>query len=123
MVDQLSRNPKLRVRARISSFQFNGGSDAGRSIAGRLGVAGRVGPVAGKSGRTLRITTQLIRTMDGTHIWSQSIDRSLGDFIKKDEIAKTVMQLLKGALNAEASRVDAEQWNVQLEGANRKPGM
>ncbi|HEX4584830.1 MAG TPA: serine/threonine-protein kinase [Burkholderiaceae bacterium] len=109
LVDQLSRNPKLRVMARTSSFQFNGGSDAGRSIAGRLGAARRVGPVAVKSGRTLRITAQLIRTIDGTHIWSQTIDRSLSDFIKKDEIAKTVMQLLKAALNADASCVEPEQ--------------
>ena len=42
-----------------------------------------------KSGDTVRITVQLIRASDSTHLWSQTYDRKLTDVFKvQDEIAQ-----------------------------------
>jgi len=35
-----------------------------------------------KSGNTVRITAQLIRASDGTHLWSETYDRALDDIFK-----------------------------------------
>jgi tetratricopeptide (TPR) repeat protein len=49
-----------------------------------------------KSGNTLRITAQLVRTSDSTHLWSQTYDRELTDVFKvQDEIAAAVVAALK----------------------------
>ena len=42
-----------------------------------------------KSGNTLRVTAQLVRASDSTHLWSQTYDRELTDVFKvQDEIAR-----------------------------------
>ncbi len=49
-----------------------------------------------KSGETLRITAQLIRTADSSHLWSETYDRKLTDVFKvQDEIASAVVAQLK----------------------------
>ena len=49
-----------------------------------------------KSGDTLRITAQLIRTADSSHLWSETYDRQLTDVFKvQDEIAAAVVAQLK----------------------------
>jgi serine/threonine-protein kinase len=49
-----------------------------------------------KSGNTLRITAQLIRTSDSSHLWSNTYDRSLDDVFKvQDEISREVVSALK----------------------------
>ena len=52
---------------------------------------------------TLRITAQLVRTLDGSHVWSQRYDRKQTDlFAIQDEIAGAVTAALVGALVPEA---------------------
>jgi TolB-like protein len=49
-----------------------------------------------KSGNTLRITAQLIRAADSSHLWSQTYDRELTDvFAVQDEISREVVAALK----------------------------
>jgi tetratricopeptide (TPR) repeat protein len=49
-----------------------------------------------KSGDTVRITAQLVRTSDSTHLWSESYDRPLDDiFAVQDEIADAIVQALQ----------------------------
>jgi len=61
-----------------------------------------------KAGDTLRITAQLIRTSDSSHLWSQTYDRQMTDvFNVQDEIAAAVVNELKIKLlgNAPKARV------------------
>jgi adenylate cyclase len=52
-----------------------------------------------KSGRTLRITAQLVRADSGHHLWSETYDRKLDDIFKtQDEIAGAVVKALKVSL-------------------------
>jgi tetratricopeptide (TPR) repeat protein len=52
-----------------------------------------------KSGDKVRITVQLIRASDSTHLWSETYDRTLDDIFKvQDEIAAAVVGRLKISL-------------------------
>jgi Flp pilus assembly protein TadD len=49
-----------------------------------------------RSGNRVRITAQLIRASDSSHLWSETFDRTLEDiFAVQDEIAAAVVQRLK----------------------------
>ena len=55
-----------------------------------------------KSGNKVRITTQLIRASDSSHLWSDTYDRSLEDiFAVQDEISGQVVDALKLKLLAD----------------------
>jgi TolB-like protein len=101
LIERLARSQDLRVIARTSSFQFKGKNEDVRTIAGTLGVANLIEGSVRKSDHTMRVTVQLIRAADGTHIWSQTYDRDLKDVFKvQDEITGTVVQALKVAMSA-----------------------
>jgi tetratricopeptide (TPR) repeat protein len=63
-----------------------------------------------KSGNTLRITAQLIRASDSSHLWSQTYDRELTDVFKvQDEIAGAVVAALKVQLLPEQAMTNAHR--------------
>ena len=96
LLNQLAQIPQLRVIARTSSFSFKGKEVNVAEIARILKVAHVLEGSVRKSGDTLRITAQLIRTSDSTHLWSQTYDRNLTDVFKvQDEISNEVVAALK----------------------------
>jgi TolB-like protein/Flp pilus assembly protein TadD len=104
LIDQLAHFPDLKVIARTSSFQFKGKNEDMRSIGQRLGVANLLEGSVRTSGKTLRVTAQLIKATDGSHLWSQTYDRDMGDIFKvQDSIAAAVVSALKVALTARTS--------------------
>ena len=93
----------LKVIGRTSSFSFKGKSDDLKSIGQRLEVKNLLEGSLRKEGDQIRITTQLIRVADGSHLWSETYDRKLdGIFKLQDEIARTVVGALEGKLLGEA---------------------
>jgi adenylate cyclase len=99
LLNRLAQVPELKVAARTSSFSFKGTNTDVRKIAAALGVASIVEGSVQQSGGTLRITAQLIRAMDGAHLWSRNYDRRSADlFAIQDEIAAAVTQALIGEL-------------------------
>jgi len=121
LIDHLSRSPDLRVIARTSSFSFKGKNEDVRTIASKLGVAHLLEGSVRKAGNDLRITAQLIRAADGTHLWSQTYDRPLADIFKvQGEIAGTVAQALNVALKTgdpgERDQRNLEAHNLLLQG-------
>jgi TolB-like protein len=96
LLNQLAQVPQLRVIARTSSFSFKGKEVGIADIARILKVGHVLEGSVRKSGNTLRITAQLIRTSDSSHLWSQTYDRSLDDVFKvQDEISREVVSALK----------------------------
>jgi len=96
LLDLLAKVPQLKVIARTSSFSFKGKGVDVATIAKALNVATVLEGSVRKSGNTLRITAQLIRTVDSTHLWSETYDRELTDIFKvQDEIAGAVVAALK----------------------------
>jgi TolB-like protein/Flp pilus assembly protein TadD len=101
LIDMLTKIPDLRVPARTSSFYYKGKQATIAEIAKALGVAHVLEGSVRKSGKTLRVTAQLIRVDNGYHMWSQTYDRTLDDVFKmQDEIAGAVVEALKVSLLA-----------------------
>lgn len=99
ILDLLSRIPALKVIARTSSFQFKGKAADVRSVAQQLGVSTVLEGSVRKAGNRLRITTQLIRAADGSHLWSETYDRQVDDVFRiQDEIASAIVKRLELSL-------------------------
>lgn len=96
LLNQLAQIPQLRVIARTSSFSFKGKQVDIATIADALDVAHVLEGSVRKSGNRLRVTAQLIRASDSTHLWSQSYDRALADvFALQEEIARDIVAALR----------------------------
>lgn len=122
LIDHLAQAPGLKVIARTSSFRFKGRRDDARAIASMLGVAHLVAGSVRTSGNSLRITVELIRASDGSHVWSHTYDRTLDDAFKvQSEIARAVAQSLKVGLKMESGHADpgtssADAYSLVLKG-------
>ena len=122
LLNLLAKLPELQVIGRTSSFQFKGRNEDLRVIGEKLHVAHILEGSVRKSGDKVRITAQLIRASDGSHLWSESYDRKLDDiFAVQDDIAGEVVKALKLTLldtkSATRSRAtDPEAYNLALQG-------
>jgi TolB-like protein/class 3 adenylate cyclase/Flp pilus assembly protein TadD len=96
LLNLLAKIPELKVIGRTSSFSFKGKNEDLRIIAEKLGVAYLLEGSVRKDGNNIRVTAQLIKAGDGSHMWSETYDRDMkGIFKLQDEIAQTVVQELK----------------------------
>lgn len=96
LLNLLAQIPQLRVIARTSSFSFKGKDVDVATIAKTLGVKTVLEGSVRKAGDRLRVTAQLIRAADSSHLWSETYDRELTDVFKlQDEIAGAVVEALK----------------------------
>lgn len=100
----LARLRTLRVASRTSAFAYRGRRLDIRRIGRELGVAAVLEGSVRRTGDALRVTVQLIDVASGYQLWSERYDRLMQDlFAIQDEIARCVVQELRGALT------DAEQ--------------
>ncbi len=96
LLNLLAQVPDLKVIARTSSFAFKGKNVEIAEIAKKLNVAHVLEGSVRKSGNTLRISAQLIRAADSTHLWSESYDRPLDDIFRvQREIANAIVRALQ----------------------------
>ncbi len=124
LINALAQISGLRVAARTSAFQFKGQSRDMRRIGDALNVATVLDGSVRKDGNRLRITVELICSADGYHLWSQRFDRDLVDvFAVQDEIAGSVVSMLKGRLAADSRAAliaphthDLDAYGFYLEG-------
>jgi TolB-like protein len=79
ILNSLARIDGMRVVGRTSSFQFKGKAEDLRAIGQKLGVANVLEGSVRREGERSRITAQIVRTSDGSHLWSQTYDRTLTD--------------------------------------------
>jgi TolB-like protein/tetratricopeptide (TPR) repeat protein len=99
LINLLAQVPELRVSARTSSFYFKGKTILVADVARTLGVANVLEGSVRKSGKTVRVSAQLVRADNGYPIWSATYDRPLTDIFKiQDDIASSVIGGLKVAL-------------------------
>lgn len=102
ILNSLAALPELRVTARTSSFQFKGQDRDIKEIADTLGVAYVVEGSLRRFGDDLVVTAQLIRAADGTHVWSNSYERSAEDlFDVQRDVAEKVATALDVFLDDE----------------------
>ncbi len=108
LLNLLAKIPELKVIGRTSSFSFKGKNEDLRRIAQKLGVAHILEGSVRKDENKIRVTAQLIRATDGTHLWSETYDRDLDSLFKlQDEIAGAVVKQLKLKLLAVPSSANS----------------
>ena len=121
LLNLLSRVSELKVIGRTSSFSFKGKDEDLRIIGEKLGVGNILEGSVQRDGNKIRVTAQLIRTADGSQLWSEKYDRDMeGIFKIQDEIATAVvkqlkMKLLDVPINA-SSQTNIEVYNLILQG-------
>lgn len=122
LLHALAQIRELKVAGRTSSFAFKGLNTDLRSIGEQLNVGNILEGSVQKAGERVRITTQLINTADGYHLWSKTFDRDLTDiFSVQDEIAEAVASALRKSLLgdesvAKTTTSDFEAYNAYLLG-------
>ena len=96
LLNVLANVQGLRVIARTSSFAYKGKDVKIADVARDLDVDHVLEGSVRKSGNRVRITSQLIRASDSSHLWSETYDRDLNDiFAVQDEISGHVVDALK----------------------------
>lgn len=115
ILNLLAQVPDFKVIARTSSFSFKGKNVPIAEIAKQLNVSNVLEGSVRKSGNTLRITAQLIRAADSTHLWSSSYDRPLTDiFAVQTEIANAIVQALQiGLMGGKLTRREGGTENLE----------
>jgi TolB-like protein/Flp pilus assembly protein TadD len=120
LLNVLAKVPGLKVTARTSSFHFKGTNTAIPEIARQLGVAYVVEGSVRKSGDKVRITAQLVKAVDGFHVWSDTFTRDVKDvFAVQDEIAGLVAKNLAaklGAATRTGTMVDGRAFELYMQG-------
>jgi TolB-like protein len=111
LIESLSRIRQLRVIARTSS-EIAKASGADLAMIGeRLRVGSIVEGSVRRSGDQLRVTAQLIRVADESHLWSARYDRGLDDvFAIQREIAREIAEAIRRQLGIE----DKSPWLSEL---------
>ena len=99
ILNGLCKIPDLGVAGRTSSFSFKGSSKTIQEITRILKVNNILEGSVRKAGNKLRITAQLVRAVDGLHLWSKTYNRELEDiFAVQEDIAAAVAEELKATL-------------------------
>jgi len=91
ILNSLAQLPELLVTSRTSAFSFKGAEIPVSEIAAALSVDHIVEGSVRRSGDRLRVTAQLIRTEDDTHLWSENYDSTSTDAIAvQEDIAEKI---------------------------------
>jgi TolB-like protein len=113
ILNSLARIEGMQVVGRTSSFQFKGKNTDLRTIGEALGVGAVLEGSVRREGERARITAQLIRTVDGIHLWSETYDRDVKDSLAvQTDIAEQVAGALDVVLD-DAQRARMRQAGVQ----------
>ncbi len=105
ILNLLARIPDLKVIGRTSSFKFKGMNEDLRVIGQTLGVTMVLEGSVRKSGERVRITVQLIDVSDGSHIWSETYDRTMTDiFTVQDDVPAAIIDALQIHVGAVPTR-------------------
>ena len=113
MITELARlSPEhLGVIARTSAMQFKSTTKSTAQIGSELGVSHVLEGSVRRVGARVRITAQLIRVSDESHLWAQSYERGLHDVLEvQAEVARAVVREIQIKLTPhEKQRLDPDK--------------
>jgi adenylate cyclase len=113
IITELSRFHSLFVIARNSSFSYKGKSPDVRQVGRDLGVRYVLEGSIRRSSDRVRVTSQLIDTLTGNHIWAERYDRVLEDIFAVQE------ELTRAIVAAIAPQIEGTEL---LKASRRRPG-
>jgi TolB-like protein/Tfp pilus assembly protein PilF len=113
MITELARlSPEhLGVIARTSAMQFKSTAKSIAQIGGELGASHVLEGSVRRAGERVRITAQLIRVADQSHLWAQNYERGLHDVLEvQAEVARAVAREIQIKLTPhERRRLDGDR--------------
>lgn len=110
ILTRLARIGDLKVISRTSTQQYKSAPENLREVGRQLGVAYILEGSVQKSGHSVRVNVQLIRSEDDTHVWAEIYNRNLTDvFAIQSEIASTIAEALKAKLTGDEKQVIAQK--------------
>ena len=102
ILNSLARHPDFRVAGRTSAFYFKNRNLPIPDIAAELQVDNILEGSMRRDGDQIRVTAQLNRASDGSHIWSDQYDYTLaGLFALQEQIAADIVEALDVVLDEE----------------------
>jgi len=108
ILTRLSKIADLKVISRTSTQHYKSAPENLREIARQLGVANILEGSVQKSGDTVRVNVQLIKTANDSHLWGDTFDRKLTDiFSVESEVAKAIADQLQAKLTGQEEEVIA----------------
>jgi len=122
LINTLSKNPKLQVTARTSSFYFKGKQVSIKTIAQMLNVKNILEGSVQKAGNNLRISADLVNVETDATLWSNTYNGTMNNiFALQDSISGNVAEALKVTmLGKDAAKpkqkTDPEAYNDYLIG-------
>jgi len=107
IITALSRFRSLFVIARNSSFSYKGKSPDIRQVGRELGVRYVLEGSMRRAGNRIRVTSPLIDTLSGSHIWAERYDRVLEDvFAVQEELTQSIVRAVAPSISdAEVAKV------------------
>ena len=110
IITALSRIKWLFVIARNSTFTYKGKAIDIKQVGRELGVRYVLEGSVRKAGDRVRITAQLVESLNGAHLWADRFDGSLADiFDLQDKVATSVAGVIEPALQAAETIRSAER--------------
>jgi TolB-like protein/Flp pilus assembly protein TadD len=113
MITELARlSPeRLGVIARTSAMQFKSTTKSAGEIGSGLGVSHVLEGSVRRAGERVRITAQLIRVSDESHLWAESYERGLHDVLEvQAEVSRAVAREIQIKLTPhEKQRLDPDK--------------
>jgi TolB-like protein/lipoprotein NlpI len=101
IIGTLAKLEGVKVISRTSVFYFKGKDVDLRTIGDKLKVENVLEGSVRKAGNKLRISAQLIKVADDTHLWSETYNRELKDvFDIQEEISQAIVKNLRVAILA-----------------------
>ena len=124
LISDLTQISGLKVIGKDSSFQFRDSGDSPTQIGAALGVANLIQGSVRQVGGRIRVTVGMVRTTDGSSVWSHSYDEQLKDvFAIQSQIGRAVAAALKVQLFGHAivssdkpPGGDVEAYQLMLQG-------
>jgi serine/threonine-protein kinase len=99
ILTRLSKIADLKVISRTSTQRYKNTSQKLSEIANQLGVANLLEGSVQKTNDQVRVTVQLIRAANDSHLWAETFDRKLTDiFVVESDIATTIAKTLQARL-------------------------
>ena len=111
LILQLSRidSQRLGIIARTTAMKYRGTPKSVAEIGDELGVDYVVEGSVRRGGDTVRITAQLIRVGDETHLWAESYDREPGDLLALEhQVARAVAGQIQVAVSPGQASIDID---------------
>jgi TolB-like protein len=110
ILTRLSKIADLKVISRTSTQHYKSAPENLSEIAKQLGVAHILEGRVQKSGDAVRVTVQLIKAANDSHLWAETFDRNLTDiFSVESEVAKAIADQLRAKLSGREEQEIAEK--------------